>query len=65
MAAVGLINGIVAIKIISDDGIVSDGMVNNAVLSSITLSVLCIGIVAAAMIHDARVVGRQHSDEES
>lgn len=65
MAVVGLANGIVAIKIISDNGLMSDGAVNNAALSSITLSILFIGIVAAAIIHDARAIRRQNSDEES
>ena len=65
MAVVGLANGILAIKIISDNGLMSDGAVNNAALSSITLSILFIGIVAAAIIHDARAIRRQNSDEES
>ena len=65
MAVVGLANGIVAIKIISDNGVMSDGAVNNAALSSIMLSILFIGIVAAAIIHDARAIRRQNSDEES
>ena len=65
MAAVGFANVIGAIKIISENGLVSDGAVNNAALSSITLSILFIGTVAAAIIHDARAVRRQDSDEES
>ena len=65
MAAVGFANVIVAIKIISENRLVSDGAVNNAALSSITLSILFIGIVAVAIIHDARAVRRQDSDEES
>lgn len=64
MAAVGLVNAVVAFKIISNKELVSDGMVNNAALSSIVLAVLFIGTTTAVIIHDARA-RRIDSDEES
>lgn len=65
MAVVGIACIAVAVIIYSDNEKASVGELQDIALNCIILAILFIGLVAAAIIHDARAIRRQNSDEES